>query len=72
MIREIGDADVVEVMALWSAAGVSRPWNDPITDIAFARQSPQSVVLVGVVGRRIAATVMVGEDGHRGWVYYLA
>ena len=21
---------------------------------------------------RLAATVMVGDDGHRGWVYYLA
>lgn len=71
-IREIDDADVVHVVELWSAAGVSRPWNNPFTDIAFARQSSQSVVLVGVIGQRIVATVMVGEDGHRGWVYYLA
>jgi ribosomal protein S18 acetylase RimI-like enzyme len=71
-IREIDDADLVQVVELWSAAGVSRPWNNPHTDIAFARQSSQSIVLVGVMGQRIVATVMVGEDGHRGWVYYLA
>ena len=71
-IREIHDADVVQVVELWDAAGVSRPWNNPLTDIAFARHSSQSVVLVGVLGERIVATVMVGEDGHRGWVYYLA
>lgn len=72
MIREIEDADVAQVVDLWIAAGVSRPWNNPHTDIAFARRSPQSIVLVGVVGQRTVATAMVGEDGHRGWVYYLA
>jgi ribosomal protein S18 acetylase RimI-like enzyme len=71
-IRDIDDADVVQVVELWGAAGVSRPWNNPLTDIAFARQSSQSIVLVGVRGQRIVATVMVGEDGHRGWAYYLA
>jgi hypothetical protein len=71
-IREIHDADMVQVVELWAAAGVSRPWNNPLTDIAFARHSSQNVVLVGVMGQRIVTTVMVGEDGHRGWVYYLA
>lgn len=71
-IREIGDEDLVPVVELWNAAGVSRPWNDPLKDIAFARQSPQSTVLVGRIDNRIVATTMVGEDGHRGWVYYLA
>lgn len=71
-IREIDDADVVQVVELWDAAGVSRSWNNPLTDIAFARKSSQCIVLVGAMGQRIVATVMVGEDGHRGWVYYLA
>ena len=29
-------------------------------------------MLAGVVDDRLVATVMVGDDGHRGWVYYLA
>jgi ribosomal protein S18 acetylase RimI-like enzyme len=29
-------------------------------------------VLVGRDGRAIVATVLVGHDGHRGWIYYLA
>jgi ribosomal protein S18 acetylase RimI-like enzyme len=29
-------------------------------------------VLVGVDGGRLVAAVMVGHDGHRGWIYYLA
>lgn len=70
-VREMEDGDVDAVVAVWNAAGVSRPWNDPGRDLAFARLNPHSTVLVGVT-ERVVATVMVGEDGHRGWVYYLA
>ncbi len=72
VIRPIADGDVAAVIALWHAAGVTRPWNDPAHDIAFARRGPHSTVLVAEIGGSIAAAVMVGEDGHRGWVYYLA
>jgi ribosomal protein S18 acetylase RimI-like enzyme len=71
-IREIVDDDIAQVIALWHAAGVARPWNDPARDIAFARRDDHSTVLVGVEGTRIVASAMVGEDGHRGWVYYVA
>ncbi len=71
-IRDMHDDDIDQVVALWHAAGVSRPWNDPETDIAFARRGPHSTVLVGTRAARVVATAMVGEDGHRGWVYYLA
>jgi ribosomal protein S18 acetylase RimI-like enzyme len=71
-IRPIEDRDVAAVIALWHAAGVTRPWNDPSYDIAFARRGPHSTILVAEAAGAVAATVMVGEDGHRGWVYYLA
>ena len=71
-IRELTDADIPAVKALWVAAGVARPWNDPDTDIAFARRNPHSTILVATLDGKIAATTMVGEDGHRGWVYYVA
>ena len=29
-------------------------------------------MLVGRAGAAIVATAMVGHDGHRGWVYYVA
>lgn len=72
LIREINDDDIEQVVALWHAAGVARPWNDPRRDIAFARRDRHSTVLVGVEADKIVATAMVGEDGHRGWVYYAA
>jgi len=71
-IRDIADADLDAVVALWHAAGVARPWNDPKRDIAFARRDGHSTVLVGADEGRIVASAMVGEDGHRGWVYYVA
>ena len=60
------------VIALWHAAGVARPWNDPATDIAFARRGPHGTVLVAEIAGQVVASVMAGEDGHRGWLYYVA
>ena len=70
--RDIVDADVESVVALWQACGLTRPWNDPYKDISFARQSETSTVLVLEREGRIAATVMAGHDGHRGMLYYVA
>jgi ribosomal protein S18 acetylase RimI-like enzyme len=71
-IRPVNDDDAEQLIALWQASGVSRPWNDPVRDIAFARRDAHSTILVADDGGRIVASVMVGEDGHRGWVYYVA
>jgi len=71
-VAPIADADIPDVIALWQACELTRPWNDPAADIALARQSPNATILVGRDGERILATAMVGHDGHRGWVYYVA
>lgn len=70
--RDIADGDVETVVALWQTCGLTRPWNDPYKDIAFARASESSTVLVLERDGRIAATVMAGHDGHRGMLYYVA
>lgn len=71
-VADIADADVEAVIALWQACGLTRPWNDPASDIALARRNQNSTVLVGRADGAIVATAMVGHDGHRGWVYYVA
>lgn len=71
-IAPISDNDIADVVALWQACGLTRPWNDPAADIALARRGPNSAVLVGRDDNAIVATAMVGHDGHRGWVYYVA
>ena len=70
-ISPITDADMPHVIALWQRAGLTRPWNDPTNDIAFARKTPTAEILVGRADGAIAAATMVGHDGHRGWIYYL-
>lgn len=66
------DGDAPALAALWEQAGLTRPWNDPYADIALARRGPHSTILVARQGAALAGSVMVGHDGHRGWVYYLA
>ena len=70
--REITDQDVQKVIALWARCGLTRAWNDPVTDIGFARRGPASSVLVWELDGLIAASVMVGHDGHRGALYYVS
>jgi ribosomal protein S18 acetylase RimI-like enzyme len=69
---EAAATDADEVIALWRACGLTRPWNDPSADFARAVAGPTSAVLVMREDDGLAASVMVGCDGHRGWVYYLA
>lgn len=60
------------VVALWRACDLTRPWNDPDRDYLQAVSGATSAVLVVRDGDAITGSVMVGFDGHRGWVYYLA
>lgn len=65
-----GDQDAA--VALWAEADLVRPWNDPAGDFVRAREGATSTVLGVWDAGRLAGTVMVGHDGHRGWLYYLA
>jgi ribosomal protein S18 acetylase RimI-like enzyme len=58
--------------ALWNDVGLTRPWNDPLHDFDRAAAGATSAVLGLMKGDELWATAMVGHDGHRGWVYYLA
>jgi len=71
-IEDVSPADVDAVTALWEEAGLTRAWNPPATDLRRALDGPMSTVLGAFLDDRLVGTVMVGHDGHRGWVYYLA
>jgi len=71
-IRPIRDGDEAAVVDLWRRCDLVRPWNDPNGDIAFARKTPETEIFIGVIGDTIVASVLCGNDGHRGWVYYVA
>jgi ribosomal protein S18 acetylase RimI-like enzyme len=70
--RELKDVDVESVVTLWKRCELTRNWNDSYKDIKFAREGETSTVLVGLIEGRVVASVMVGHDGHRGVLYYLA
>jgi ribosomal protein S18 acetylase RimI-like enzyme len=72
VIRTFAPADEEAVVALWRAAGLTRPWNDPHKDIARKLAVQPELFLVGELAGEIIATAMAGYDGHRGSVYYLA
>jgi ribosomal protein S18 acetylase RimI-like enzyme len=72
VVSPMAETDTEAIVALWQRCDLTRPWNDPTADIALARRGPNSTVLVGRCGGALVATTMVGHDGHRGWVYYVA
>lgn len=72
IIRTAAEADFAALAELWAECGLTRAWNDPLQDMAFALQGPASTILVGEEQGSIIASVMAGHDGHRGVLYYLA
>lgn len=72
MIAPLRIQAIPAAVSLWQAAGLTRPWNDPVIDAERALAGPTSTILALYEGEKLAGTVMVGHDGHRGWVYYLA
>lgn len=71
-IRELSLDDTEAAASLWHSAGLTRPWNPPELDLQRALEGATSTVLGAFDPERLVGTVMVGHDGHRGWVYYLA
>jgi ribosomal protein S18 acetylase RimI-like enzyme len=49
-----------------------RGWNNPHQDIQFARDGETSTILVGELDDHVIASAMIGHDGHRVVLYYLA
>jgi GNAT superfamily N-acetyltransferase len=71
-IRSYRTDDENEVVSLWQASGLTRLWNDPRLDIARKLADDPSLFLIAEADRRVVGTAIVGYDGHRGWVNYLA
>ena len=71
-IRPFRDTDEAAVIALWEACGLTRSWNDPRKDIARKRSVQREWFLVGTEDDAVMASIMIGYDGHRGWINYLA
>lgn len=72
-IRPFRATDLAPVTALWERAGLVRPWNEPERDIERATAAPGGALFVASDEQEwIIGSVMVGFEGHRGWIYYVA
>jgi GNAT superfamily N-acetyltransferase len=71
-LRTYRPSDRDALMSLWSSCGLLRPSNDPRLDIERKLVHDPGGLLVLEADGCLAGSVMVGYDGHRGWVNYLA
>lgn len=76
-VGELDRSDIDQAVQLWQRCGLTRPWNDPQADAVRALDGPSSTILAARTGdaragTEVVATAMVGTDGHRGWVHYVA
>lgn len=71
-IRRFQIEDMDSVIDLWDRTGLIYTQNPPREDIMFAIDSGHGDVLVMEEHGTLIGSVMVGHDGHRGWIYYLS
>lgn len=71
-IRDFVLPDAPAVIKLWEVCGLTRPWNDPREDIARKMTDRNGAFWVAAQENVIVAAIMIGYDGHRGSINYLA
>lgn len=71
-IRPYRNSDEEAVIRLWRDCDLVVPWNDPKRDIRRKLAVQPDMLLVACSDDLIVGAVMVGYDGHRGWINYLA
>ena len=72
MLRSYRPGDHEALVSLWSICELTRPWNNPHRDIDRKLARDGDNLLLLEEGGQLIASVMVGYEGHRGWVNYLA
>ena len=72
MLRSYRPGDHEALVSLWSICELTRPWNNPHRDIDRKLARDGDNLLLLEEGGQLIASVMVGYEGHRGCVNYLA
>jgi len=60
------------VVELWRKCNLIVPQNDPVEDIQKKVDFQPNLFFVGLLDNKVIGSVMVGYEGHRGWLNYLA
>ena len=72
-LRDFSFEDSDGVINLWVECGLVRSWNDPLKDIARKVTDRNGAFWIAEdVDGVVIASVMIGYDGHRGSINYLA
>lgn len=72
IIRTFKQKDENEVIKLWQKCYLIVPQNDPKLEIISKMNFQPDLFFVGLINKKIIASIMVGYEGHRGWINYLA
>ena len=72
VVRTYSGEDQQAVIDLWDRCGLLRSWNNPVKDICRKLRANPDWFLVAVVRNKIVGSIMIGYEGHRGWINYLA
>lgn len=72
IIRPYLEDDKENVISLWKSCNLIREWNKPGLDIERKSFSSKDFFLVIEKDNKIIASIMIGYDGHRGVLNYLA
>jgi ribosomal protein S18 acetylase RimI-like enzyme len=71
-IRPYQSADRDNIINLWADCNLVVPQNNPYRDIERKLKVNPEWFLVGFYQNKLIATCMIGYEGHRGWINYLA
>jgi len=71
-IRPYSPKDEEVILALWMACHLIVSHNNPQKDIQRKLRVNSEWFLIGELDNKIVASCMVGYEGHRGWINYLA
>ncbi|HVP27141.1 MAG TPA: GNAT family acetyltransferase [Candidatus Bathyarchaeia archaeon] len=61
-----------EVVSLWKKCNLVVPQNDPVVDIQKKVEFQPELFFIGLLDGKVVGSIMVGYEGHRGWINYLA
>jgi ribosomal protein S18 acetylase RimI-like enzyme len=72
LLRPYSGDDEKKVIDLWARCGLLRSWNDPAKDIWRKCQVSPEWFIMAELNQKLVGTIMIGYEGHRGWINYLA
>ena len=71
-ISKFTDDQSDQMIALWKKCDLTRSWNNSEKDIARKNGDQNGKFLIGQIDGVVMASIMIGYDGHRGSINYLA